>query len=140
MDTLRALAATVPALAAAAGFGILVSSLASSTGGAVAASLVPVTLFDLFQDLLQGSAPYVFVTWLPLLGEGSALARLTDVARAYADTGWEPGELLRGTWVPLVQGAAPEGCSFALRDEAGNPVPLQTSILAQWPDGSARPY
>jgi hypothetical protein len=40
--------------------------------------------------------------------------------------------------VPLAQGAAPEGCSFALRDEDGNAVPLQTSILARWPDGSAR--
>ena len=40
--------------------------------------------------------------------------------------------------VPVAQGAAPEGSSFALRDQGGNAVPLQTSILARWPDGSAR--
>ena len=40
--------------------------------------------------------------------------------------------------VPLAQGAAPGGSSFALRDQEGSTVPLQTSVLARWPDGSAR--
>jgi len=40
--------------------------------------------------------------------------------------------------VPLTEGAAPEGVDFILYDENNNPVPLQTSVLAQWKDGSAR--
>ena len=40
--------------------------------------------------------------------------------------------------VPLAEGAAFEGADFALHDENDNPVPLQTSVLARWKDGSAR--
>ncbi|MHC4542191.1 MAG: RIFT barrel domain-containing protein, partial [Planctomycetota bacterium] len=40
--------------------------------------------------------------------------------------------------IPLAQGAAPDGVHFALCDENDNPVPLQTSVLARWKDGSAR--
>ncbi|MHC4511512.1 MAG: RIFT barrel domain-containing protein [Planctomycetota bacterium] len=38
--------------------------------------------------------------------------------------------------IPLAQGAAPDGVHFALCDENDNPVPLQTSVLARWKDGS----
>lgn len=40
--------------------------------------------------------------------------------------------------VPIAEGAAPEGTVFVLRDDRGNAVPLQTSVLARWKDGSAR--
>ena len=40
--------------------------------------------------------------------------------------------------VPIAEGAAPEGSVFVLRDHQGNTVPLQTSVLARWQDGSAR--
>ncbi|PIW18885.1 MAG: hypothetical protein COW34_04110, partial [Armatimonadetes bacterium CG17_big_fil_post_rev_8_21_14_2_50_66_6] len=40
--------------------------------------------------------------------------------------------------VPLAEGAAPDSTVFALRDEEGKPVPLQTSVRARWEDGSAR--
>ena len=40
--------------------------------------------------------------------------------------------------VPIAKGSAPEGTAFYLRDERGEEVPLQTSILARWKDGSAR--
>ncbi|MBL7188931.1 MAG: hypothetical protein ISS70_21605 [Phycisphaerae bacterium] len=40
--------------------------------------------------------------------------------------------------IPLAQGVAPDGVHFALHDEKDNPVPLQTSILSRWKDGSAR--
>ena len=39
---------------------------------------------------------------------------------------------------PLAEGAAPEGAAFVLRDAEGRAVPLQTSVLARWKDGSAR--
>ena len=39
--------------------------------------------------------------------------------------------------VPIAEGAAPAGSAFALRDEEDNPIPLQTSVLARWKDGSA---
>ena len=40
--------------------------------------------------------------------------------------------------IPIAEGAAPEGSVFVLRDHQGNTVPLQTSVLARWKDGSAR--
>lgn len=41
--------------------------------------------------------------------------------------------------VPLPSGAAPRGSRFLLHNvAAGEPVPLQTRVLATWPDGSAR--
>ncbi|MBN1421257.1 MAG: hypothetical protein JXP34_20960 [Planctomycetes bacterium] len=40
--------------------------------------------------------------------------------------------------VPLPEGAAPKGTAFTLSDAEGRPVPLQTSVLARWRDGSAR--
>ena len=40
--------------------------------------------------------------------------------------------------IPLAQGAAPNGVHFSLHDENNNPIPLQTSVLSQWKDGSAR--
>ncbi|MCE5239208.1 hypothetical protein LLH23_12055 [bacterium] len=40
--------------------------------------------------------------------------------------------------VPLAEGAAPAGAVFALTDAAGAPLPLQTEVLATWPDGSAK--
>jgi len=40
--------------------------------------------------------------------------------------------------VPIPEGAAPAGSTFVLQDEQGKGVPLQTSVLAKWKDGSAR--
>lgn len=40
--------------------------------------------------------------------------------------------------VPLAMGAAPAGAAFTLTDGRGRSVPLQTRVLATWPDGSAR--
>lgn len=40
--------------------------------------------------------------------------------------------------VPLAEGAAPAGVIFALTEADGQLVPLQTQVLAHWPDGSAR--
>jgi len=40
--------------------------------------------------------------------------------------------------VPLLEGAAPKGTVFALADAEGRAVPLQTSVLGRWKDGSAR--
>ena len=39
---------------------------------------------------------------------------------------------------PIAEGAAPKGGVFALHDSGGKSIPLQTSVLAQWKDGSAR--
>ncbi len=40
--------------------------------------------------------------------------------------------------VPLPRGAAPAGAAFVLTTADGAPVPLQSSVLARWQDGSAR--
>lgn len=43
------------------------------------------------------------------------------------------------TWgVPWPEGRLAEGTTFALRTEAGEPVPVQTRPLARWPDGSLK--
>ena len=53
---------------------------------------------------------------------------MTDVAPTRPVTGG----------VPIAERAAPEGAVFALRDVDGNSVPVQTSVIARWKDGSAR--
>lgn len=40
--------------------------------------------------------------------------------------------------VPLAEGAAPADATFALVNDAGDTVPLQSRVLATWPDGSAK--
>lgn len=40
--------------------------------------------------------------------------------------------------VPIAEAAAPAGSRFCLQNADGIPVPLQSSVLAQWKDGSAR--
>jgi hypothetical protein len=40
--------------------------------------------------------------------------------------------------VPLPMGAAPAGIQFGLHDSDGQAVPLQSEVIAQWEDGSAR--
>jgi len=40
--------------------------------------------------------------------------------------------------VPIAEGVAPAGSVFVLHNEQGHDVPLQTSVLARWKDGSAR--
>ncbi len=40
--------------------------------------------------------------------------------------------------VPIPEGSAAPGAVFGLTDEKGNALPLQTSVLARWQDGSAR--
>ncbi|MCG3179525.1 MAG: hypothetical protein BIFFINMI_01861 [Phycisphaerae bacterium] len=42
------------------------------------------------------------------------------------------------TGVPFAQGVVAKGSSFALTDAAGKAVPLQTRVLAHWPDGSVK--
>lgn len=55
----------------------------------------------------------------------------------------EPSGLARRSWpvtsgVPWAPGSLPEPTMVALHDSAGRPVPLQTDVLARWPDGSVR--
>ncbi len=38
----------------------------------------------------------------------------------------------------MAEGAARKGSRFGLMDEAGRAIPVQTGVLARWPDGSAR--
>ncbi|MFC2075573.1 hypothetical protein ACFLT7_00680 [candidate division KSB1 bacterium] len=40
--------------------------------------------------------------------------------------------------VPIAEGSAPADARFVLQDGQGKNVPLQTSVLANWPDGSVR--
>ena len=55
----------------------------------------------------------------------------------------EPSGVARKSWpvtsgVPLAKGALPEGRAVGLFSADGEQVPLQTEVLARWPDGSAR--
>jgi hypothetical protein len=40
--------------------------------------------------------------------------------------------------VPIAEGAAPQDSKFTLTDKNDRRMPLQTSVLARWPDGSVR--
>ncbi len=80
--------AALPALLTAGSFGLFVSACASSSGAAVAGTLVPFVMVSLLGGLVPGLAGRVFVTYVPFIGDGSTLARLTDIARAYSDAEW----------------------------------------------------
>lgn len=98
----RACLPSLSGLAATAWFGLAISACASSSGAAVACTLVPVVLVDVLKEMHHGLAQYLFVTYAPLLGDGSPLARLPDMARSYADAMWRDGELARAAWVPAL--------------------------------------
>ena len=92
----------LPGLLAAPMFGLFISAATSSTGGAVAGTLVPVVLVDIGKELHDGFARILFVTYAPLLGDGSPLAKLPDMARFYVNAVWRDGELSRAAAVPGV--------------------------------------
>ena len=79
----------------------------------------------------------VFIASL-LVGDSKA----TSSVHQMSITVWNKSELnsLRPVTggIPLIRGAAPKGVHFALYDENDKPVPLQTTVLARWKDGSAR--
>lgn len=106
LEVLRAIAAGLPALLCCACFGVLASSLAASVGAAAVGAIVPFTLLALFQSTLGSAADRLFITYAPFFSERAPLARLTKVARAFSDTHWEQGELLRATLVPTIEAAA----------------------------------
>ncbi len=96
--------ATLPAFFAVAAFAVLVSSGTTGAGAAVAFAIVPIVLFDVLAGLLSDVAPHVFLTYAPFLGNGSPLAHLTDIARAYSEAEWQDGELSRAAGIPALQG------------------------------------
>ena len=64
-------------------------------------------------------------------------------AAAVAVSVVEPSGVSRQGWpvtsgIPFAQGALPDGQNVALVTGDGQPVPLQTEVLARWPDGSIR--
>lgn len=101
----RTTSATLPALFACTAFGLSISSLVSTPGTAVTAALVPLTVFDVFRDAFGGLAELSFVRFVPFLGDGSPLAILPKLARAYSDVVFEPEQLREALVVPSVQGA-----------------------------------
>ncbi|MBK6942017.1 MAG: hypothetical protein IPH13_17700 [Planctomycetes bacterium] len=103
IDVAKGVVGVIPGLLTCAVFGIAVSALASSAGGAVGGTLVPFILFDVLRALLPNGAKYVFVTYVPFLGEGSTLSRLTDIARAYSDAVWNVEEFERAWTIPGAQ-------------------------------------
>ena len=103
-DTLKGGLASLPALMTAGLFGLFVSSLASTPAAAVAATLVPFLAFDVLGGLFQQVAERVFVNYVPFLGGGSPLVELTQISRAYSDSGWMEGELFRAVWIPGLEG------------------------------------
>lgn len=105
-EVARAAAAGLPALLCCACFGVLVSAITASVGAAAVGAIVPFTLLALFQSGLGGAADRLFITYAPFFSERSPLARLTKVARAFSDTHWESGELLRAALVPGVEAVA----------------------------------
>jgi hypothetical protein len=106
LQVARAAAAGLPALLCCACFGVLVSAATPSVGAAAIGAIVPFTLLALFQSGLGAAADRLFVTYAPFFSERSPLARLSKVARAFSDTHWETGELLRAALVPGTEAVA----------------------------------
>ena len=106
LESLRASAAGLPALLACACFGLCVSALSASVGAAAVGAVLPFMLLALFQSALGRVADKLFLTYAPLLSEHSPLVRLKQVARAFNDAHWGPGELQRAALVPTIEGVA----------------------------------
>ncbi len=104
-ETLFGAAAVLPALLTAGAFGLCVSAFASTTGAAVAGTLVPFVMIALLGGLVPDLAGRVFVSYVPFIGDGSTLARLTDIARAYSDAEWLDLPRRATLW-PLAQAVA----------------------------------
>lgn len=100
------LGAALPAWFAAAVFALTVSTLSSTTGAAVFAALLPVTLFGLASGLGGDAWTRVFLAHVPFVGDDSALSRLPDLSRGFSDVYFEPGELAAACSVSLWQALA----------------------------------
>jgi hypothetical protein len=105
-ETLSAVGAGIPAVLCCACFGVLVSAITASVGAAAVGAVVPFTLLALFQSTLGHVADKLFVTYAPFFSPKAPLARLAQVSRAFSDSHWEHGELLRAALVPTLEGIA----------------------------------
>jgi hypothetical protein len=103
-DVIAAILTSLPPLIAAAWFALAVSAFADGSGFAMAGSLVPFVSFDVLKSALPDAAPYVFSTYAPLLADGSTVARLTGLARGFANVDWAEHELLLSACVPAASG------------------------------------
>lgn len=106
LEVARAVGAGLPAILCCACFGVLVSAVTTGVGAAAVGAVVPFTLLALFQSTLGGAADRLFITYAPFFSERAPLTRLSKVARAFSDTHWEQGELLRAALVPGVEAIA----------------------------------
>ena len=106
LEVARAVGAGLPAILCCACFGVLVSAVTTGVGAAAVGAVVPFTLLALFQSTLGGAAERLFITYAPFFSERAPLTRLSKVARAFSDTHWEQGELLRAALVPGVEAIA----------------------------------
>lgn len=93
--------AALPPLCCAGFFALAVSAITSTSGTAVASVLVPFVCFDVLKSAFPDASRYVFASYAPLLGDGSTLSRLTDLARGYSNVDWADGELMLSCLVPL---------------------------------------
>lgn len=103
LEIARGVGAGLPALLGCVCFGVLVSAVTTGVGAAAIGAVLPFTLLALFHGELGGASGHLFVTYAPFFSEEAPLARLGDVARAFSDTHWEQGELIRAALVPAVE-------------------------------------
>jgi hypothetical protein len=81
----------------------------------------------------------VLASWFGVLSMAAAADRASDVILSVA----EPSGVGRSGWpvtsgVPFAQGALRDAGVVKLAREDSESVPLQTDVLARWPDGSVR--
>jgi hypothetical protein len=102
----------VPLLASIA-FGLLLSISTRSAVQAVAAALIALPLFDLFQGLLGGASRWIFASYLPGLSGRSYLQGDTwKVARGFSDTTFTTEDILLNFTVPAVEAVFLMGLAF----------------------------
>jgi hypothetical protein len=104
-DLVFACAASIPPWIAIAWLALALSACCSTSGAAVSIAIVPLVTFDVAKSAMPRIAEWVFASYAPLLADGSALHRLVDLARGYANVDWLDGELTRSSLLPCWQGA-----------------------------------
>ncbi len=93
-ELLSAVRAALPPLLALYAFGLLISTFGRSATAALSVALVLFLGFDLFKEVLEDDAYWVFAAYVPSFVDTSAMGELSGLARGFSDAGF-PAELLR---------------------------------------------
>jgi ABC-type transport system involved in multi-copper enzyme maturation permease subunit len=118
-ESLRAVLLVLPALAALAAFGLMVSTFSDHTGIAASGCIGAYIFLEALKGTLANARHYLFNSFMPSLLDESYFAALRGFADGLSDVAWEPQWFTLGIVTPLVSAllfATVAAWSFGRRD------------------------